>query len=212
MIVDDSLIAREGLRHLLESEEHQVVGVAGQADEAVRTVAATCPDAVILDVRMPPTHTDEGITLAISLRRQHPRLAVLVLSQYASPEFVTRLLEGGAARTGYLLKDRISEPDEVRNTLERLLDGGTVVDTTLVDELLAARRDPGGLARLTTREAQVLRLMAEGRSDRGIAAELFVSLNTVSTHAQRIFHKLDLPGAAHDNRRVLAVLTLLQRR
>jgi DNA-binding NarL/FixJ family response regulator len=212
VIVDDSIIAREGLRQLLKVEGHEVVDVVGRPADTAASVAVYQPDAVIMDIRMPPTFTDEGIRLAIELRAGHPDLRVLVLSQYTVPEYATRLLEAGASGTGYLLKDRILEPLQLSQALRRLAEGGTVVDSDLVGELIFSRRGDDLLSRLTTREREVLGLMAEGLSDKGIAERMWVSTHTVGTHIQHIFQKLDLPGVATSNRRVLAVLALLQRR
>ncbi|MBG0561288.1 response regulator transcription factor [Actinoplanes aureus] len=212
LIVDDSIIAREGLRRLLEAEGHRVVDAVGRPDQAPGRVATEHPDAVIMDIRMPPTFTDEGVALALALRRTTPALPVLVLSQYAVPEYATRLLEGGADGIGYLLKDRILEPMQLSHALHRLGAGGTVVDPDVVGELILARRAGDVLSRLSARELEVLRLMAEGLSDKGIAERMWVSTNTVGTHVQHIFQKLELPGTPASNRRVLAVLALLQRR
>jgi DNA-binding NarL/FixJ family response regulator len=210
IVVDDSVIAREGLRHLLEAEGHHVVDILERPNQAVRVVATDHPDAMILDIRMPPTFSDEGVQLAISLRKAAPELAVLVLSQYAVPEYASRLMEAGPTGTGYLLKDRILEPLQLSLALRRLADGGTVVDPDVVGELIAPRRSHDALDRLSNREREVLRLMAEGLSDKGIAGQMYVSLNTVGTHVQHIFRKLALPGTAVSNRRVLAVLAFLQ--
>lgn len=212
IIVDDSVIVREGLRRLLEAEGHQVVDAVARPELVGSAVATTQPDAVILDIRMPPTFTDEGVQIAASLRRARPGLGILVLSQYAIPEYATRLLESGARGTGYLLKDRILEPLQLTQALRRLGSGGTVVDPDVVGELLAARQADDPLDRLTAREREVLRLMAEGLSDKGIAERLFLSLNTIGTHVRHIFAKLDLPDGISDNRRVLAVLVSLKDR
>lgn len=209
-IVDDSIIVREGLRRLLEAEGHDVVEVIEHPARVMSSVATRRPEAVILDIRMPPSFTDEGLHTAAALRRAHPDLGILVLSQHAVPEHATRLLEGGTHATGYLLKDRILEPWQLSQALARLGEGGCVVDPDVVGDLLAARRSVDRLGHLTWRERDVLRLMAEGLSDKGIAQKLFISLNTVGTHAQRIFRKLDLPDGVDDNRRVLAVLAFLQ--
>jgi DNA-binding NarL/FixJ family response regulator len=161
---------------------------------------------------MPPSFTDEGIQVAASLRTAVPALAILVLSQYAVPEYVTRLLEYGARGTGYLLKDRILQPLQLSQALQRLVDGGTVVDPDVVGELLASQHGGDPLDRLTGQERQVLQLMAEGLSNKGIGERLYVSLNTVGTHVQHIFRKLDLSDTTADNRRVLAVLAFLKDR
>jgi DNA-binding NarL/FixJ family response regulator len=210
IIVDDSIIAREGLRRLIEAEGHQVVEVVGRPEHVERAVVTGRPDALILDIRMPPTYTDEGIQVATALRAVAPDLKILVLSQYAMPEYATRLLQGGAAGTGYLLKDRILEPLQLSQALARLIDGGTVVDPDVVGELIASRHGHDALSDLSPREREVLRLMAEGLSDRGIADTMYISLNTVGTHIQHIFRKLELPGSPTSNRRVLAVLAFLQ--
>jgi DNA-binding NarL/FixJ family response regulator len=210
IVVDDSVIAREGLRRLLEAEGHNVVDAIGRVEQVASAVASSRPDAVILDIRMPPTYTDEGVQAATSLRKAWSELGILVLSQYAVPEYATRLLESGATGTGYLLKDRILEPLQLSQALQRLAEGGTVVDPDVVGELIASRRSNDVLELLTDRERDVLRLMAEGLSDKGIAAQMHVSLNTVGTHAQHIFQKLRLSGTPANNRRVLAVLTFLE--
>jgi DNA-binding NarL/FixJ family response regulator len=210
MIVDDSVIAREGLRRLLEAEGHQVVDTLGRIEAVAPAVQRRRPEAVILDIRMPPTFTDEGIQLAIRLRDAGFRPGILVLSQYAVPEYATRLLEGGASGMGYLLKDRIFESMQLSRALQRLAEGGTVVDPDVVGELIAARSNSDVLSCLTAKEREVLGLMAQGLSNKGIAHQMFISLDTVGTHVQHIFRKLHLPGSAATNRRVLAVLATLQ--
>ena len=210
MIVDDSVIAREGLRRLLEAEGHQVIDAVGRIEAVTPAVERRRPEALVLDIRMPPTFTDEGIQLALSLRKTQPRPGILVLSQYAVPEYATRLLEGGASGMGYLLKDRIFESMQLSRALQRLAEGGTVVDPDVVGELIASRSNSDVLNRLTAKEREVLKLMAEGLSNKGIAHKMFISLDTVGTHVQHIFRKLHLPGSPDTNRRVLAVLTLLQ--
>ncbi|WP_261554409.1 response regulator [Frankia tisae] len=212
IVVDDSVIIREGLRRLLDLDGHVVSSLLPRPGDLAAAVTAEAPDAVILDIRMPPTYTDEGLVTAISLRRTRPDLAILLLSQYAVPEYATRLLEGGARGTGYLLKERILHPQQLSQALHRLADGGTVIDPDVVGELLAATQRADPLDRLTGRERDVLQLMAEGLSDRGIAERLYLSVNTVGTHIRGIFQKLGLPSGAVDNRRVLAVLAYLQHR
>lgn len=211
IVVDDSVIAREGLRRLLQAEGHDVVATIGRVERVASAVASSNPDAVILDIRMPPTWTDEGVQAAISLREAWSDLGILVLSQYAVPEYATRLLECGTTGTGYLLKDRILEPLQLSQALQRLAEGGTVVDPDVVGELIASRGSNDVLDELTDKEHDVLRLMAEGLSDKGIAAQMHVSLNTVGTHIRHIFQKLRLSGSPANNRRVLAVLAFLQR-
>jgi DNA-binding NarL/FixJ family response regulator len=211
IVVDDSVIAREGIRRLLQAEGHTVIATIGRAEQVTSVVASSRPDTVILDIRMPPTWTDEGIQVATSLRKSWSDLGILVLSQYAVPEYATRLLECGTTGTGYLLKDRIFEPLQLSQALHRLAEGGTVVDPDVVGELIASRRNNDVLNDLTDREHDVLRLMAEGLSDKGIAAQMHVTLNTVGTHVQHIFRKLRLSDNPANNRRVLAVLAFLQR-
>lgn len=212
IVVDDSVIVREGLRQLLNAEGHDVVDMVARPEQVDGAVTAARPDVVILDIRMPPTFTDEGIQVASSLRNATPGLGILVLSQYAVPEYATRLLESGARGTGYLLKDRILQPLQLSQAVERIGEGGTVVDPDVVGELLVLQQGGDPLDRLTGQECQVLRLMAEGLSNKGIAQRLFISLNTVGTHVQRIFRKLDLADTTADNRRVLAVLAYLRDR
>ncbi|MEV8017295.1 response regulator transcription factor [Streptomyces sp. NPDC086554] len=212
IVVDDSLIVREGLRRLLEAQGHRVVGTIAHPRHVADTVAAARPDAVILDIRMPPTFSDEGLLLAISLRTTMPDLGILVLSQHAVPEYASRLLESGSNGTGYLLKDRIFDAQQLTQTLQRLAAGGTAIDPDVVGELLTARRGEHPLDELSDRELDVLRLMAEGLTDKRIAERLFLSPHTVNTHTRHVFHKLGLPGRHVGNRRVLAVLAFLQAR
>jgi DNA-binding NarL/FixJ family response regulator len=212
IILDDSIIVREGLRRLLEAEGHQVAAALSHPDQIHAAVATTTPQVVILDIRMPPTFTDEGIGVATSLRKANPELGILVLSQYAVVEYATRLLENGACGTGYLLKDRILMPLQLSQALQRLGDGGTLVDPDVVGELLVSHHNGDPLHDLTVQERQVLQLMAEGLSNKGIAGRLYVSLNTVGTHVQHIFRKLGLANSEADNRRILAVLMYLKDR
>ncbi|MFI0967540.1 response regulator [Streptomyces sp. NPDC021080] len=208
-VVDDSIIVREGLNRLLLSEGHEVVGSLSRPEHVAAAVTAEQPDAVVLDIRMPPTFTDEGLQVASTLRTMMPSLAILVLSQYGIPEYAALLLKQGAAGTGYLLKDRILVPLQLSQALQRLVQGGTVIDPDVVGELMAAPSRLGAIALLTERELEVLKLMAEGLSDKGIAERLVVSVHTVGTHVRHIFQKLDLPAEAVGNRRVLAVLAYL---
>lgn len=211
MVADDAVIVRAGLERLLTAEGHEIVASFATTNPLRTAVAAHEPDAVILDIRMPPTHTDEGLRAAESLRAAHPRLGLLVLSQYVVPEYALRLLEGGERYTGYLLKDRILNHHELSDALERVVHGGTVVDPELVQTLFAMKRRDDPVDRLSAREREVLQLMAQGLSDKGVAERIFVTPNTVGTHIQRIFRKLDLPEGSAGNRRVLAVLSYLQR-
>jgi DNA-binding NarL/FixJ family response regulator len=209
LIAEDSVLLREGISRLLADAGLEVVAAVGDADAALDAVAAHRPDIVVMDVRMPPTHTDEGIRAALRLRREHPEVAVLVLSQYVEQHYATELLAGDTAGVGYLLKDRVAEVGEFVRAVERVGGGGTALDPEVVSHLLARsrRRDP--LAGLTPRETEVLALMAEGRSNGAIAAAMVVSDGAVEKHVSSIFAKLDLPPADTDHRRVLAVLRYL---
>lgn len=210
VLVDDAWLAREGLARLLTAHGHTVAGVAGHPDEAPALVRRTAPDVVILDIRMPPTFTDEGLRLASALRRTHPGLPLLMLSQYVDVAYVSTLLElTGSSRCGYLLKEHVLDAAQLNTALDRLAAGELVVDEAVVQPLIEANRDPRAV--LTPRERDVLALMAQGLTDRGIAERLFVSLNTVGTHIQRVLRKLDIPSGVNDNRRVLAVLAYLDR-
>lgn len=211
ILAEDSVIVRHGLERLLSHEGHDVVATLSRAEMLAATVADHLPDAVLVDIRMPPTHTDEGLRAAAMLRVDHPTLGLLVLSQYVVPEYAMRLLESGERYTGYLLKDRILEARQLTHALERIVAGGTVVDPDLVESMFAAKRQRAPLRLLSDREVEVLRHVAEGLSDKGIAERLFLSTHTVGTHIQHIFQKLGLPDSAAANRRVLAALTYLQR-
>jgi DNA-binding NarL/FixJ family response regulator len=209
VIAEDSVLLREGLVRLLEDAGETVVAAAGDARDAVAAVDQHRPDIVVMDVRMPPTHTDEGIRAALAIRRDHPGVAVLVLSQYVEQHYATELLAGETAGVGYLLKDRVADVGDFVRAVQRVGAGGTALDPEVVSHLLARsrRRDP--LAALTPRETEVLGLMAEGRSNGAIAGALVVSDGAVEKHVSSIFAKLDLPPADTDHRRVLAVLRFL---
>ncbi|WP_456873398.1 LuxR C-terminal-related transcriptional regulator [Geodermatophilus sp. SYSU D00710] len=209
-MAEDSLIVREGLTRLLESSGHAVVVSVDRPDRLAAEVARAQPDVVVIDIRMPPTFTDEGLRAAAAIRHRHPGVGVLVLSQYVAPGYVTWLLEQTPDRVGYLLKDRLVDVGALAQALERIVAGETVVDPELVRLLIRSRARSGPLVSLTERERQVLALMAEGLSDRGIADRLVVSLHTVGTHVQHVFRKLAIPDTAADNRRVHAVVTWLQ--
>jgi DNA-binding NarL/FixJ family response regulator len=205
VIGEDSVLLRDGLVRLLSANGFDVVATAGDAESFLKEVAEHQPDVVVLDVRMPPTFTDEGLRAALVLRRQNPEIAVLVLSQYVEERYATELLSGPPTKVGYLLKDRIADVTDFVSALHRVASGGTALDPEVVSQLLLRRhRDP--LERLTAREREVLALMAEGRSNSAIAAALFVTDSAVGKHVNNIFAKLDLPPADNDHRRVLAVL------
>ncbi|GAA4608185.1 DNA-binding NarL/FixJ family response regulator [Actinoplanes octamycinicus] len=209
VLAEDSVLLRDGLTGLLARFGHEVVAAVGDSGALRDAVAGLAPDVVVTDVRMPPGFQDEGLRAAINLRRAHPRLPILVLSQYVETRYATELLDAGdGTHVGYLLKDRIGHVTEFVDALRRVVDGGTVVDPEVVRQLLRRRRDP--LARLTPREREVLALVAEGRSNLAIAAELTVTEASVAKHIRSILHKLGLPPDDETHRRVLAVLTFLR--
>jgi DNA-binding NarL/FixJ family response regulator len=210
VLAEDSVLLREGLVRLLTDAGFDVVDAVPDAEAFLKAVEADRPDLVVVDVRMPPTFTDEGVRAALVVREQYPQIAVVVLSQYVEEHYATDLLAGRARGVGYLLKDRVADVGEFADTLRRVAAGGTALDPEVVAQLLsrARRRDP--LERLSPRETEVLRLMAEGRSNTAIAAALVVSEGAVEKHVSSIFAKLDLPPAEHDHRRVLAVLRWLE--
>jgi DNA-binding NarL/FixJ family response regulator len=209
VIAEDAALFREGLARLLTERGHEVVAAVGDADAMLAAVAEHRPDVAVADIRMPPTHTDEGLRAAIELRRDHPDTGVVVLSQYIETRYAARLLEGNAAGVGYLLKDRVADVTEFADALTRVAAGGTALDPEVVSQLMRASRHTHGVAALTARERDVLSLMAEGRSNAGIASALVVSAGVVEKHVASIFGKLDLPPSEADNRRVLAVLRYL---
>src|SRR5436190_607639 len=210
VIAEDATLFREGLARLLADRGHQVVAAVADAGALLAAVAEHDPDVAVADIRMPPTHTDEGLRAAIELRRDHPRTGVLMLSQYIETKYAARLLEGNAAGVGYLLKDRVADVAEFADALARVAAGGTALDPEVVGQLLGASRNADDLAALTPREREVLALMGEGRSNAGIAAALVVTTGVVEKHVASIFGKLRLPPAEGDNRRVLAVLRYLR--
>jgi DNA-binding NarL/FixJ family response regulator len=209
VIAEDAALFRAGLVRLLEDEGHLVCAAVADGEALLAAVAEHRPDVVIADIRMPPTHTDEGLRAAIRLRQTHPGTAVLVLSQYIETTYAARLLGDSPAGVGYLLKDRVADVTEFTGAVTRVAAGGTALDPEVVSQLLAAGRHAGGLEPLTPRERDVLILMAEGRSNAGIAAALVLSPGTVEKHVASIFGKLGLPASENDNRRVLAVLRYL---
>ncbi len=210
VIADDSTLLREGLAQLLREASFDVVATVGDGRTLIETVATDAPDLCIVDIRMPPTHTDEGLAAAAELRRDHPAVAVLLLSQYVHAGRALDLFERPGAGLGYLLKDRVTAVDDFLDAVRRVGTGGTAIDPEVISHLVAARRPTGPLDRLTERERDVLRLMAEGRSNASVARHLSVGLKTVEGYVSTIFAKLDLPPAEDDNRRVLAVLTWLR--
>jgi DNA-binding NarL/FixJ family response regulator len=209
VIAEDSVLLREGLVRLLEVSGMQVVAAVGDAEELIRAVERDQPDIVVADVRMPPTHTDEGLRAALSVRRRWPNVAVLVLSQYVEERYATELLSRPDGKVGYLLKDRVADVTEFVDALRRVASGRTVLDQEVISQLLV-RHHSDPLERLTPRESQVLALMAEGRSNSGIAAALVVSESAVAKHVNSIFTKLDIAMVDNDHRRVLAVLRFLK--
>jgi DNA-binding NarL/FixJ family response regulator len=206
-IVEDSTLLREGLVRLLAEAGFETVAALGDATGLEQAIAAATPDVVVLDVRLPPTHRDEGVRAAIRLRSAHPEVAVLLLSQYVETTYARELLAAGSEGIGYLLKDRVTDLEQLRRAIEQVAAGGTVLDPKMVEEMLRARADP--LARLTPRETQVLRGMAEGRSNTAIAEALVVSPGAVEKHVTSIFGKLGLEDSSAAHRRVLAVLQFL---
>jgi DNA-binding NarL/FixJ family response regulator len=209
VIAEDAALFRDGLTRLLTAHGHQVVAAVADGDALLAAVAQHHPDVVVADIRMPPTHTDEGLRAAIEVRRAHPRTGVVVLSQYIETRYTARLLAGNAAGVGYLLKDRVADVAEFTGALSRVAAGGTALDPEVVSHLVRASRHASEMARLTAREREVLALMAEGRSNAGIAATLVVTAGVVEKHVASIFGKLGLPPSEADNRRVLAVLRYL---
>jgi DNA-binding NarL/FixJ family response regulator len=211
VLAEDDVLLREGLASLLERSGFQVAGQAGDAPGLLALVAAEQPDLALVDIRMPPTHTAEGLEAARQIRSQHPEVGILVLSAHVEVEHAMELLASGRG-VGYLLKSRITDVAEFLDTLERIAKGGSVVDPALVAELVSARRRDDPLAALSSREREVLALMAEGRSNAGIARRLWVTEGTVEKHVRSILTKLTLPETTDDHRRVLAVLTFLDAR
>jgi DNA-binding NarL/FixJ family response regulator len=210
VIAEDLAILREGLAQLLAEHGHEVCAAVADGDALLAAAAAHRPDVAVVDVRMPPTFTDEGLRAAISLRAAQPGTGVLVFSQYVETRYASRLLADQPAGVGYLLKDRVADVAEFISALERVAAGGTALDPEVVRMLMRAGRQAGGVGALTSREREVLALMAEGRSNAGIAAELVISAGAVEKHVAAIFGKLGLPLAGSDNRRVLAVLRYLE--
>jgi DNA-binding NarL/FixJ family response regulator len=210
VVADDAVLLREGAVRLLTEAGFDVVAQAGDADDLLRKVRAHKPDVAIIDVRMPPENAEDGLRAALAIRQELPDTGILLLSQYVEDRYLGELLAGGAEGVGYLLKDRIAEVERLTEAVERVGEGGSVLDPEVVAQMLGRSREKGPLDELTDREREVLGLMAEGRTNRAIAGELFVSERAVERHVTSIFSKLDLAPAAEDHRRVLAVLTYLQ--
>jgi DNA-binding NarL/FixJ family response regulator len=210
VIADDAVLFREGLARVLEAAGIHVAGQVGDAEQLLARVRADPPDTAVVDIRMPPTHTREGLDAALRIHAEHPRVGVLVLSQYVEPHHAVQLLEDGASGVGYLLKDRVTDVGEVVDAVRRVAGGGSVIDPEVVTQLLGRRRARNPIEELTDREREVLALMAEGRSNQAISQRLFLSPKTVEAHVRSIFTRLDLPATPDDHRRVLAVLAFLR--
>jgi DNA-binding NarL/FixJ family response regulator len=210
VLAEDSVLLREGVARILADSGFDVVGQAGTADELMLKVRSYNPDVAVVDIRMPPTHTDEGLRAAQEIREKHPGVGVLVLSQYVEPAYAMELLAESAEGVGYLLKDRISDVRDFADAVRRVGDGGSALDPAIVSQLVGRRRGADPLDQLTPREREVLGLMAEGRSNQGIAERLVVTERAVEKHVTSIFGKLRLPAAPADHRRVLAVLAYLR--
>jgi DNA-binding NarL/FixJ family response regulator len=210
VIADDAVLFREGLARVLEAAGIHVAGQVGDAEQLLARVRADPPDTAVVDIRMPPTHTREGLDAALRIHAEHPRVGVLVLSQYVEPHHAVQLLEDGASGVGYLLKDRVTDVGEVVDAVRRVAGGGSVIDPEVVAQLLGRRRARNPIEELTDREREVLALMAEGRSNQAICQRLFLSPKTVEGHVRSIFTRLDLAATPDDHRRVLAVLAFLR--
>jgi DNA-binding NarL/FixJ family response regulator len=211
VLAEDSVLLREGVARLLREAGFEVVGQAANADELLLKVRSYSPDVAIVDIRMPPTHTDEGLRAAQEIRERYPGTGVLVLSQYAEPAYAMELLSESAEGVGYLLKDRVSDVNDFCAAVKRVAEGGSALDPTVVSQLVGRRRRDDPVSELTPRETEVLELMAEGRSNQAIGERLFITPRAVEKHVTSIFGKLGLAAAAEDHRRVLAVLAYLNR-
>ncbi len=210
MIGEDSVLLREGAVRLLEEAEIEVVGQAGDAEDLLRKVRAHKPELAIVDIRMPPENTDDGLRAALAIREELPGTGILILSQYVEEHYAVDLLSAGSEGVGYLLKDRVAEVDRFLDAVRRVAEGGSVLDPEVVAQMLGRRRESGPLDTLTERECEVLKAMAEGRTNAEIAAEMFVSERAVERHVTAIFQKLNLASEDGGHRRVLAVLTYLR--
>jgi DNA-binding NarL/FixJ family response regulator len=210
IVADDTMLTREGISRLLREAGIEVIAEAENAQGLLRQVRLARPDVALVDIRMPPTYTDEGLVAAQTIRAEHPEVGVLVLSQYVEPSYAMRLLKEHPERVGYLLKERVFDIATVVDALRRIVDGETVIDPTIVSRLVGRRRRQDPLVELSERERQVLGLIAEGMSNRAIAARLYVTERTVEAHVTQIFQKLRLPESPDQHRRVLAVLAFLR--
>jgi DNA-binding NarL/FixJ family response regulator len=210
VLAEDSVLLREGVARLLEDQGFDIVAQTGSAEDLMLKVRSYSPNVVIVDIRMPPTHTDEGLKAAQEIRETYPEVGVLVLSQYIEPTYAMELLAESAEGVGYLLKDRVSNVEEFAAAVRRVGEGGSALDPAIVSQLVGRRRRDDPLDQLTPREREVLEHMAQGRSNRGIADQLVVTERAVEKHVTSIFGKLRLPHATEDHRRVLAVLTYLR--
>jgi DNA-binding NarL/FixJ family response regulator len=210
VVAEDVMLTREGIVRVLGEAGVEIVGQAEDADQLLRHVAVDHPDVAIVDIRMPPTHTDEGLVAARRIRDEHPDVGVLVLSQYVEPSYAIGVIEGHPERVGYILKERVFDVAILIDALRRIVEGETVIDPTIVSRLVGRRRQADPLEALTEREREVLGLIAEGMSNRAIAARLFVTERTVEAHVTQIFQKLRLTESPDQHRRVLAVLTFLR--
>ncbi|MFE9488920.1 MULTISPECIES: response regulator [unclassified Streptomyces] len=210
MLAEDSTLLREGLALLLAEEGHEVLAAVGDGTSLVRAVEADPPDLVVVDIRMPPTHTDEGLRAALEIRERRPLVGVLMLSQHVERNYAVRLLSQSAERVGYLLKDRVAQVDEFLESLERIHAGGASIDAEVVRQLVVRTTHVDPLAGLTPRERSVLQELAQGRSNAAIAQQLHISLSSVEKNLNAVFEKLGLPRATGYSRRVLAVLRYLE--
>jgi DNA-binding NarL/FixJ family response regulator len=209
-IAEDSVLLREGVARLLADGGFDVIGKSGDAEDLMLKVRSYEPDIAIVDIRLPPSHTDEGLQAALQIRERHPGVSVLVLSQYVELGLALKLLSDSAESVGYLLKDRISDVEDFLGAVRRVADGGSAVDPKIVSTLISRQRDDDPLAVLTPREREVLELMATGRSNQGIADKLVITVRAVEKYVSSIFGKLGLPSSGSESRRVLAVLTFLR--
>ena len=210
VIADDAALVREGVALLLAENGVEVIARVADAHKLLACVRDDHPDVALVDIRMPPTHTDEGLRAAAQIRAEHPDTAVLVLSQHLEPRYALRLIEENPKKVGYLLKERVGRVEQLLEVLDRVASGECVIDREIVDELMSRPRQPDPLDELTAREREILALIAEGRSNQGICRTLWLSPKTVESHIRSIFAKLDIETAAQDNRRVLAVLAHLR--